>query len=113
MNQPATGPSRASTRRLRRTVKRHLQDQSHSEFVYRSFHLHESGYQFIGSHEETLSITMHVHNPNTRPSDQWLVIFITDSAAPVGRWLQSFWVSNSNVLRCVSGARGQRTTEVA
>jgi hypothetical protein len=41
-----------------------LQDQIHGELVYRPLQFHERSPDFIGAHDETLSVAMHVNNPD-------------------------------------------------
>ena len=41
-----------------------LQDQIHRELLNRSFQFRKRSQLFIGAHDETLSVTMRVHNPN-------------------------------------------------
>jgi hypothetical protein len=43
---------------------RSLQDQTHRELVYRPLQFHERSQFFFGAHDETLSVTMRVHNPD-------------------------------------------------
>jgi hypothetical protein len=45
----------------------HLQDQTHRELVYRRFQFHERSQHFIGTHDETLSVAVCVHNPDRSP----------------------------------------------
>jgi hypothetical protein len=44
-----------------------LQHQTHRELVYRFFQFHERSPDFIGAHNETLSVAMRVHNPDRSP----------------------------------------------
>jgi len=44
-----------------------LQHQTHRELVYRFFQFHERSPDFIGAHNETLSVAMRVHYPHCSP----------------------------------------------
>jgi hypothetical protein len=42
-------------------------DQTHRKFVYRPFEFQKRSEDFIGTHNETLSVAMRVHNPDRSP----------------------------------------------
>jgi len=44
-----------------------LQHQTHRELVYRPFQFKKRCQDFIGTHNETLSVAMRVNNPNRSP----------------------------------------------
>jgi hypothetical protein len=46
---------------------RPLRDQTHRELVYRPLQFKERGQDFIGAHDETLSVAMRVNNPDRAP----------------------------------------------
>jgi hypothetical protein len=41
-----------------------LGDQTHRELVYRPLQFYEGSQNFIGTHDETLSVAMRVNNPD-------------------------------------------------
>jgi hypothetical protein len=41
-----------------------LQDQTHRKLVNRTFHFQKRSQYFIGSHDESLSLAMRVHDPH-------------------------------------------------
>jgi len=48
-------------------VKRPLQDQAHRELVYRPFEFQKRSKDFIAAHNEALSVTVRVNNPDRSP----------------------------------------------
>jgi hypothetical protein len=42
-------------------------DQTHRELVDRSLQFHERSQDFIGTHDESFSVTMRVHDPDRSP----------------------------------------------
>jgi hypothetical protein len=50
-----------------RSQARPIQHQTHRELVYRALQFHKRSPDFIGTHDETLSVAMRVHYPNRAP----------------------------------------------
>jgi len=44
-----------------------LRDQAHRKLVYPSLQFHKGSPDFIGTHDETLSVAMRVHDPDRSP----------------------------------------------
>ena len=82
---------------LRSTRQRQndLRDQIHREFVNRPFQFNERSQLFVGTHNETLSVTMRANDPNCAP-----VIVERGRPAHAESGLDDF-VNDDHLLLCV------------